>query len=514
MAPDPKQTFRVRDVTLFRGDIKIYLTEGVLSFLTPVCGKTVAAIFSTEPVDAGDAEVIVLPPQRNERAVLASFIKTPNLDEHFTAALFLFSDQSAQELLHAIQQAPVHNLPDVALQLTPDTRTLVAAMGNEMRGQLAASILDQHDPEQGFFYALLGGRTLGSFDALYNPEEFEQVTVGRGGVLSSSDSSFRIWSSFRTRSSGPYKPGAPDIAGYRIQTDIHPDLSLAADASFTWHAGAGNGRVIPLSIVDKLKIDSAQVDGHPVEVLQPSGGGQTQPLNEAGAFFLITDEPIAPGSTHQVEVRYEGSVIRKTDTGSYYVDDRNAWYPFSRPTLATFDLTFRCPENLRLVSSGELVSDTVSNGIRTVHRVTRRPEALAGFNLGDYDITAGDHGPYRIECYANKSSGPMMADIPNQLDEILDFYTSRWIQLPIHSIAVSPVPAAFGQGFPGLIYLSDVSYIRPEDRPLNLRSAALDQFFTQLLLPHETAHQWWGNIVTAAVSDFKHPRCQLSLIHI
>ena len=43
MAPDPDQTFRVRELQLFRGDLKVYLSEGVLSFLTPVNGKVVAA---------------------------------------------------------------------------------------------------------------------------------------------------------------------------------------------------------------------------------------------------------------------------------------------------------------------------------------------------------------------------------------------------------------------------------------------------------------------------------------
>jgi aminopeptidase N len=34
-----------------------------------------------------------------------------------------------------------------------------------------------------------------------------------------------------------------------------------------------------------------------------------------------------------------------------------------------------------------------------------------------------------------------------------------------------------------------------------LRNATLDSFFSQLLLPHELAHQWWGNIVIP--SDYR-----------
>ncbi len=496
MSPDAIQTFRVRDVQFSRGDIKIYLTEGVISFLTPVTDKTVAAIFSTGAVEGGDAEIIVLPPQRNERAALATFTKSPNLDEHFDSALFLFTDHTAEELLAAIQQSPVRKMPEVAGSMAPAAHAVVESIGNDMRGRLAAGLLDRHQPEQGFFYGLIGGKSLGTFDVLYSPDDFEQVTIGRGARMESGTNSFQLWSSFRTRRSGPYVPPKPVIDGYRITADIHRDLSLSAEADFKWRASEASGRVIPLFIADKIQIDSAEIDGRNAEVFQLGTG--PSPTKRAATFYLIADGPLGAGSEHSVKVRYHGSVVRKTDGGSYFVDDRNAWYPFAHPTLATFDMTFRCPDDLRLVSTGELISDKTQAGVRTVHRVTQVPEALAGFNLGEYSVTSEDHGPYRVEVYANKANNSEMAEIPQQMNALLDYYSSRWVPLPIHSVAVSPIPGYFGQGFPGLIYLSDVSYARAEDRPLNLRSQAFDQFFSDLLLPHETAHQWWGNMVTVA----------------
>jgi hypothetical protein len=497
ISADPKQTFRVRDVQLLRGDIKIYLTEGVLSFLTPVSGKTVAAVWSTDAVEAGDAEIIVLPPQRNERASLAAFTKTPNLDEHFASALFLFTDDTAQDLLAQIQARPVRNLPDVAAQIAPSVHELVQQIGADMRGQLVAGLLDNHPPHEGFFYGVIGGKTLGRFDVLYAPSEFEEITIGRGNRLTPAGSTFELWTSFRSRHSGPYKPAEPAISDYRIRAEIGSDLAFSADARFHWLAKATNGRVIPLWIAEKLKVDSARVDDHPVEVFQLSTG-ESALLNRAPQFFLITDAPVPAGSAHTIDIHYHGAIIRKAGTGAYFVDDRNAWYPFAHPTLAHFDLTFLCPEDLELVSTGEPISDESQNGIRTVHRVTRVPEALAGFNLGHYAVTAEDHGPYRVETYSDKGYETPTIDIPQEMNVLLDYYTNRWTQLPIHNIAVTPIPASFGQGFPGLIYLSAMAYARPEDRPSNFRSATFDQFFSGLLLPHEVAHQWWGNIVTTA----------------
>ena len=62
---DPAQTYHVRDLQLFRGDLKIYLTEGVLSFAAPIAGRRVAVVFTTAHSEGGDAEVVVLPPQRS-----------------------------------------------------------------------------------------------------------------------------------------------------------------------------------------------------------------------------------------------------------------------------------------------------------------------------------------------------------------------------------------------------------------------------------------------------------------
>src|SRR5947209_13258653 len=79
---DPTKSFHVRDFRLRRGDVSIYLNEGVLAFAEPVGGRTVAAIFTTEGSEGGDGEVILLSSQPAERSSLSSFTGSPNLDEH------------------------------------------------------------------------------------------------------------------------------------------------------------------------------------------------------------------------------------------------------------------------------------------------------------------------------------------------------------------------------------------------------------------------------------------------
>src|SRR5262249_32024817 len=52
-----------------------------------------------------------------------------------------------------------------------------------------------------------------------------------------------------------------------------------------------------------------------------------------------------------------------------------------------------------------------------------------------------------------------------------------------------------GQGFPGLIYLSTLSYMNPDERPASARAPRQQTFFSDLIQAHEVAHQWWGNVV-------------------
>ena len=68
-------------------------------------------------------------------------------------------------------------------------------------------------------------------------------------------------------------------------------------------------------------------------------------------------------------------------------------------------------------------------------------------------------------------------------------------QPPLKTLTVSPIPETTGQGFPGLIYLSTLSYIEESQRPENTRDARAKVFFSDLMVAHEVAHQWWGNVV-------------------
>ena len=103
-------------------------------------------------------------------------------------------------------------------------------------------------------------------------------------------------------------------------------------------------------------------------------------------------------------------------------------------------------------------------------------------------------------------SEPLPMTIPNPLDRLqemasgvasaLEFMAARFGPPALNHLTISPIPGTFGQGFPGLIYLSTLSYLRTVPRGAGSLAQTQEVFFQQVLQAHETAHQWWGNRVT------------------
>ncbi len=94
---------------------------------------------------------------------------------------------------------------------------------------------------------------------------------------------------------------------------------------------------------------------------------------------------------------------------------------------------------------------------------------------------------------------PSPADALKQLGKEIDssvrFYEAFSGPFPFHNLSVSQIPGTFGQGWPGLLYVSTFSFLSPEAQQRAGLTLAGQEHFTELVPYHEVAHQWWGNVV-------------------
>ena len=538
MSLDPDECYRVTELNISKEDIKVYLSSGYLIFSKPIAGFRQGAVFVAS-TDGGDAEILLMPPTRGERLSLATYTQSPNLDEHLKAAAFLFTDGSAAELLASIDATPPKKVPEIGMVLAEQWDPVMRNLSHSFETRLVHDALSKNR-QTGLFYMAISGKKLTNFDVLYDLRDREQVFVGALGYQNNR-TFFDTWTSFPSRSirNGAKPPESPEVlSDFRIDATIASDLTMKAVTRVRLTLRQSDSAPLLFSISPNMHVTEARIDGQPAEVFTPESlRSNLIAGRDDRDFLLLPKSPLDPTKPHEVEVRHEGSVIRKAGEGVYYVISRGTWYPHTGPEFANYDLTFRYPKNLTLAATGSSVEERIDGDSKISRRRTDSPIRFAGFNLGDFQSVSMDRNGYHIDVYANRhvetalqprptppapspppiprmrrdgldlspSPPPVLVDpagrfaeIEKNVDEALDFMTASFGPPATRSLSITPIPAAFGQGFPGLIYLSTVAYLNPDQRPQRLHASYDQMFYSELLEPHEVAHQWWGNLITPA----------------
>jgi len=541
---DPDECYRVREISFAREDLRIYLTDGYLIFGRPVDGRRISAVFSAHN-EGGDGELLLMPPLKSERLSLATFTKSPNLNEHFRIALMLFTDGTAEELAGLIRARPeLHTSPETGILLERQFASAVNNLAASFGMRFVYELLSGHPPAEGFFYAAVRGNRLGNFDLVYDPSAPEQIQVGQVNFRDNR-AYFDVWTSFASRAfrSGArkFEPPAEPLKDYRIEATLGADLSLEATTRARLETGQRSHPVLYFEISDSMTVAEVRVDGDACEVFQREALRDNLLRGYGNKLFLVVPpRPLAPGRSYEVEFRHRGRVVTEAGNGVYYVGSRGSWYPRRGLHFADYDVTFRYPAHLNLVFTGETLEDRTEGEWRITRRRSESPIRLFGFNVGEYKRLEVARNGYRVEVYANRRlekalepppavvvlprsdppwaqrrnrglpevialpSAPPRVDPSARLDafaaEIADafaFMAAHFGPPPSRTLTVSPIPGFFGQGFSGLLYLSTVSYLDPRERPQTVRNEYHEYFFSEILHAHEIAHQWWGNIVTA-----------------
>ncbi len=535
---DRDACYRVRDLTLVKDDIRVYLNDGHLIFSKPVAGRPIAALFTTD-VESGDGEVILRPPTVAERRSLASYTGTPTLDEHFQAAIFFFTGDEYQALLDQIPQNPANRkAPEVGAlldeQWTPSLRNITGNYDT----RLVLDVLNAGARKADFFSAIFRSPKLGDFDILYDPDNRDQIAAGQFTVRNNR-AFFDVWTHFPVRAARDHAPAPPmrlGLSDFRIEATVEPGLTLDAVTRIKVKTNLNGLRAVPFDIAGEMAVSEVKINGAPAEVLQRESARAGAGRGENSLFLVASGTPLSAGVDYEFEFHHSGKVIFNAGDRVFYVTARGNWYPALGPQLATYDLTFRYPRDLELVTPGDVVEDRTEGEWRITRRRPANPIRMAGFNLGDYAHAQVSRSGYVVDVCANRTLEPALQPripvpvpaspgigvrrpgrgpqaqeltlpptppvdplgrlqrLASEIGASLEFMASKFGPPALPHLTVSPIPGNFGQGYPGLIYLSTRSYVHPNESRLPKSD---ELFFDELLQAHETAHQWWGAQVSS-----------------
>ena len=527
---DRSRVYHIRQFALRRDAVRLVFDDGTLGLLEPFHGRVLGAVFS------GSARVLATPRDPAEKRSLSRFLGTPLLDSPVSKVYLRFTDGTAEEIEALLRSADAKPLND------PDfLADWNSVLGNLNPPSSLRTLRDFGSPSPlPFFQAVLAGSQYGVFEISVDDRRPEQIMMGQvkyreGGRY------YDLWAMF-PRAEGPGQPEPAAPVRYSIETTVEDNLGVRGRTRMVLRALRDGEVILPLVLSRELRVQSvSDGSGRPLDFFQNEDLSEQEVLRRGDdLFYVILPEPTRAGQEIQWDVKYSGNVITEAGNGVFYVGERGAWYPHPDDTtrFCSFELTFRWPRKLNLVATGKKTEEHEEGEQRIGHWISDVPMALAAFNLGNYSQASADAGTARITVNANQQleqalyglfrsrsgiatvSGPIGWRRTSEAWQVVNLAAAepppmptavigqlardigdalrnleQWNgPFPFARLEVSPLPAALGQSWPGLIYLSTISFVPKEVQQRAGVGERTSFSFSDLMPFHELAHQWWGNL--------------------
>jgi aminopeptidase N len=184
-------------------------------------------------------------------------------------------------------------------------------------------------------------------------------------------------------------------------------------------------------------------------------------------------------------------------------------------TRQDFEMAFRVPKKFVLTATGKKVGESVEGNWNVTHWKSEKPLTVAGFAFGDFKIYTEQANNVNVEILADKEPSDFFASIvqshplapigtlsPAAMAKTMGTETANTIRLfesyfgpyPYSTLAVTNIPGSYGQGWPGLLYLSAVAFM--DQTQLHAFGVQDPSRLNDFFRAHESSHQWWGHRVS------------------
>ncbi len=530
---DPGQVYVLRHAQLTRDRVKLFFNRGTIGFFTKAAGEITGAVY------IGEGEILLIPPTRVEKENLARFIHSPILEEQFTMAILRFTDQTAKELI-SVAERPEPDDPERPPDFPQKWNSAPGLLTLKDTPRIFEDLLG--DRTLPYFHARLEGLTLKWFEVVDDERFPEAVSVV--AARRSEDALFADrWCAFASESSAArfanLAPGTVKDLAYDIDTHLEPGNSMRGRAELLLESLSASDRVLTFGFSRLLSVS---------RVLDERGeslAAYQYPLQEdieagnvsEGWIQVVLPAPKPVGERFRIRFNYQGNVITDVGNNVLYVGERSSWYPnLGLGSPVSFDLKFDYPDSLTLVATGERVEQKTADGRTRSRWRSDGVFRVAGFNLGPYHWVKRSIGKTTVEVYATREAeaaleqrharrllpsfglpspsrggvGPfpispdmvpplapaaLLQSVAESAAQALQYFESLFGPFPYSRLAISQIPGNFGQGWPELVYLPTLSFLRKSERyDLGLPEKTED-LLSHGMLAHEIAHQWWGNLL-------------------
>ena len=265
----------------------------------------------------------------------------------------------------------------------------------------------------------------------------------------------------------------------------------------------------------ELKIEAASIDGKEL----PASAIKIDEKNDLLALALPSE--LATGE-HTLTLRFtgkineqgqglfymryqeQGSGARKTMLGSQFeATDARRFFPcWDEPVFrARFQLTAVVPENWLGVSNMPIENEKKIAGGKEVRfaATPRMSSYLNVFVAGELDFIESRSGPTQFRVITTKGKAEMGRYALEATAQILQYYNDYFgVAYPLPKLDQIAMPGGFGgamENWGGITYYESKLLFDPKSSSAETKQDIYE------VLAHETAHQWFGDLVTMAWWD-------------
>jgi hypothetical protein len=521
----PSGVWRVENFELSRDSAKFTFRSGEFSFLPPVLGKTVMAVFT------GDGSFHFAPRIAIEQNHLKQVTGSTEVEESFNSIVLCFTDGTEAEIKRAAKPADEASKAASAflefrsrVRRRADTpRSIVESLlGLENVPNVDADLLAElYTPQRHSFSAYIHGAKhsdlrfiVSDSGALAQIRSPEEVALINNDALGEQDG---VW--YLSHTLAEWEKGSVssrenrrwvEAKSYKIETAIGAGEHLTASCEVRAQVLVDSTRVVKFGLLPALRVSAVRLAGQEIPFIQEG-------RREDGSFYVILPAPAKAGSEFTLAIDYSGDkVVSNAGGGAFAVGARESWYPSlnSFGDHATYDLTFKVPRRYTVVSVGTLEKAWVEEGFAATHWVSDVPLAVAGFNYGEFKKYEhrDDETKYDIQAFATSevpdylkqataargvqlTPGSMAQGALVDTQNSIRLFEKYFGKIPYGRIAITQQPQFnFGQSWPSLVYLPVSAFLDSTQRwqLMGINAFSFSQFIDEVT-PHEVSHQWWGH---------------------